>query len=79
MTTLIFLKALYVNLNIFKKIIKVAELLKVIVAPIGKEDLDHFFDKLNNWAKEEGASGLGYMTFSQEDEGLVGKGLLQKI
>ena len=40
--------------------------MKVIVAPIGKDKPRSFFDKLNNWAKEEGASGLGYMTFNKE-------------
>ena len=64
-----------VNLNIFKKIINSGGVMKVIVAPIGKDKPRSFFDKLNDWAKEEGASGLGYMTFSQEDDGLIGKGL----
>ena len=52
--------------------------MKVIVAPIGKDKPRSFFDKLNDWAKEEGASGLGYMTFSQEDDGLIGKGPIAK-
>ena len=52
--------------------------MKVIVAPIGKDKPRSFFDKLNNWAKEEGASGLGYMTFNKEETGLVGKGPIAK-
>ena len=67
-----------VNLNIFKKIINSGGVMKVIVAPIGKEKPRSFFDKLNDWAKEEGASGLGYMTFSQDDDGLIGKGPIAK-
>ena len=42
--------------------------MKVIVAPIGKDKLGEKFDKLNNWAKEEGASFLGYMNFNKEGE-----------
>ena len=67
-----------VNLNIFKKIINNGGVMKVIVAPIGKDKPRSFFDKLNNWAKEEGASGLGYMTFNKEGNGLVGKGPIAK-
>ncbi len=67
-----------VNLNIFKKIINNGGVVKVIVAPIGKDKPRSFFDKLNNWAKEEGASGLGYMTFNKEGNGLVGKGPIAK-
>ena len=67
-----------VNLNIFKNIINSGGVMKVIVAPIGKDKPRSFFDKLNDWAKEEGASGLGYMTFSQEDDGLIGKGPIAK-
>ncbi len=67
-----------INLNIFKKIINSGGVMKVIVAPIGKDKPRSFFDKLNDWAKEEGASGLGYMTFSQEGDGLIGKGPIAK-
>ena len=67
-----------INLNIFKKIINNGGVMKVIVAPIGKDRPRSFFDKLNNWAKEEGASGLGYMTFNKEGNGIVGKGPIAK-
>ncbi len=73
-----FFKSSQVNLNIFKNIINSGGVMKVIVAPIGKDKPRSFFDKLNDWAKEEGASGLGYMTFSQEDDGLIGKGPIAK-
>ncbi len=35
-----------------------------------------FFDKLNNWAREEGAAGLGYITFNDnEHKGPIAKNL----
>ena len=67
-----------VNLNIFKKIINEGGVVKVIVAPVGSERPRSFFDKLNEWAKEEGAAGLGYITFSKENKELVGKGPIAK-
>ena len=73
-----FFKSDSINLNIFKNIINKGGVMKVIVAPIGKDKPRSFFDKLNNWAKEEGASGLGYMSFNKEDEGLIGKGPIAK-
>ncbi len=73
-----FFKNEKVNLNIFKNIISQGGIVKIIVAPVGREKPRSFFDKLNNWAKEEGASGLGYMTFNAEDDDLVGKGPIAK-
>ena len=67
-----------VNLNIFKKIINEGGVVKVIVAPVGLERPRSFFDKLNEWAKEEGAAGLGYMTFLKENKELIGKGPIAK-
>ena len=35
-----------------------------------------FFDKLNNWAREEGAAGLGYISFSEsQHKGPIAKNL----
>ena len=63
------------NFNIFKTIIKKGGVVKAIVAPVGKEKPRSFFDKLNNWAKEQGSSGLGYINFEKNDNGeLIGKG-----
>ena len=73
-----FFKSEKVNLNIFKKIINQGGIVKVIVAPVGREKPRSFFDKLNHWAREEGASGLGYMTFDKEGKGLLGKGPIAK-
>ena len=39
-----------------------------------------FFDKLNNWAREEGAAGLGYISFAEnEHKGPIAKNLDAKI
>ena len=63
------------NFNIFKNIIKKGGVVKAIVAPVGAEKPRSFFDKLNNWAKEQGSSGLGYINFEKNEyDELIGKG-----
>ena len=61
--------------QIFKNIIKKGGVVKAIVAPVGENKPRSFFDKLNTWAREEGASGLGYINFEKKDNGeIAGKG-----
>ena len=63
------------NFQVFKNIIKKGGIVKAIVAPIGENKPRSFFDKLNSWAREEGASGLGYINFEKTDDGAIaGKG-----
>ncbi len=63
------------NFNIFKTIINKGGVVKAIVAPVGEEKPRSFFDKLNNWAKDQGSSGLGYINFEKNDnDELIGKG-----
>ena len=38
-----------------------------------------FFDKLNEWARSEGAPGLGYVIFEEENGALAGKGPIAKF
>src|SRR5690606_29441822 len=38
-----------------------------------------FFDKLNDWARGEGAPGLGYIVFDDESGVLTGKGPIAKF
>jgi len=38
-----------------------------------------FFDKLNEWARGEGAAGLGYIQFEEENGALAGKGPIAKF
>ncbi|MDA9559134.1 aspartate--tRNA ligase [Alphaproteobacteria bacterium] len=63
------------NFQVFKNIIKKGGVVKAIVAPIGENKPRSFFDKLNSWAREEGASGLGYINFEKkDDQAIFGKG-----
>ena len=38
-----------------------------------------FFDKLNEWARTEGAAGLGYVVFEDDGGELSGKGPIAKF
>ncbi len=63
------------NFNIFRTIIENGGVVKAIVVPVGEDKPRSFFDKLNNWAKEQGYSGLGYISFEKNNNGeLTGKG-----
>jgi aspartyl-tRNA synthetase len=58
-----------VTFNAFKKIIEGGGVVRAIAAPKTASQPRSFFDKLNDWAKEEGAPGLGYITFDEKGEG----------
>ena len=45
-----------------------------IPAPKSGNKPRSFFDNLNNWAKEQDASGLGYISFSEKNGKLLGEG-----
>ena len=45
---------------------------------IQKINQEVFFDNIDKWAKEQGASGLAYFTFEKEKE-LIGKGPIGKF
>ena len=63
------------NFKIFKTIVEKGGVVKAIVVPVGEDKPRSFFDKLNNWAKEQGSSGLGYISFEKNNNGeLIGKG-----
>ncbi len=47
---------------------------RAIPAPGAASQPRSFFDKLNEWARGEGAPGLGYVQFEQEGATVVGKG-----
>jgi aspartyl-tRNA synthetase len=68
-----------VTFNAFKKIIAAAGVVRAIPAPKTGSQPRSFFDKLNDWAKEEGAPGLGYIIFDEEGGKLVGKGPIAKF
>lgn len=50
--------------NAFAKAIEKGAVVRAIPAPRAAEQPRSFFDKLNNWAIQQGAPGLGYITFS---------------
>ena len=52
---------------------------RAIPAPGAGAQPRSFFDKLNDWARSEGAPGLGYVIFEEEHGALVGKGPIAKF
>ncbi|MGD0642253.1 MAG: aspartate--tRNA ligase [Roseiarcus sp.] len=68
-----------VTFNAFKAVIKSGGVVRAIPAPGASKQPRSFFDKLNDWAKAEGAPGLGYIIFEGEGEALAGKGPIAKF
>ncbi len=52
---------------------------RAIPAPGAGPQPRSFFDKLNEWARGEGAAGLGYVQFEDDNGSLVGKGPIAKF
>ncbi len=52
---------------------------RAIPAPGAAPQPRSFFDKLNEWARGEGAAGLGYIQFEEENGALTGKGPIAKF
>jgi len=67
------------KLEIFKKIIDKGGVVRAIPAPKTSSRPRSFFDGYNNWAKEEGAKGLGYILFEKNKGKLTGKGPIGKF
>ncbi len=68
-----------VTFNAFKNVIKTGGVVRAIPAPGAAKQPRSFFDKLNDWARAEGAPGLGYIIFEGESDGVVGKGPIAKF
>ena len=66
-----------VNFEIFKKLVKSGSRVRAIVTKNTKDKPRNFFDNIDKWAKEQGASGLAYFTLEKDIEisakGPVGK------
>ena len=66
-----------VSFEIFKKLVKSGSKVRCISTKNTKDKPRSFFDNIDKWAKEQGASGLAYFTFEQNDQlsakGPVGK------
>ncbi len=68
-----------VTFNAFKQVIRAGGVVRAIPAPGAARQPRSFFDKLNDWARGEGAPGLGYIIFEGEGETLAGKGPIAKF
>ncbi len=68
-----------VTFNAFKNVIKAGGIVRAIPAPGAGAQPRSFFDKLNDWARGEGAPGLGYVIFENAEGGLAGKGPIAKF
>ena len=67
-----------VNFDIFKKLVKSGAKVRCIVTKNTKDKPRSFFDNIDRWAKEQGASGLAYFTLEGEKE-ISGKGPVGKF
>jgi aspartyl-tRNA synthetase len=67
-----------VRFDIFKKLVKSGSIVRAIVTSNTKDKPRSFFDNIDRWAKEQGASGLAYFTIEQ-DKQLKGKGPVGKF
>jgi aspartyl-tRNA synthetase len=66
-----------VKFEIFKKLVKSGSKVRAIITKKTKDKPRSFFDGIDKWAKDEGASGLAYFTFEKNNtisaKGTVGK------
>ena len=67
-----------VTFEIFKKLIKTGSMVRCIVTKNTKDKPRSFFDNIDKWAKEQGASGLAYFTIEKEED-ISGKGPVGKF
>ncbi len=66
-----------VSFDIFKKLVRSGSKVRSITTKDTKDRPRSFFDNIDKWAKDQGASGLAYFTFEKDDKisakGPVGK------
>ncbi len=67
-----------VSFEIFKKLVKSGSKVRCILTKNTKDKPRSFFDNIDKWAKEQGASGLAYFTFENNGE-LSAKGPIGKF
>ena len=65
-----------VSFDIFKKLVKSGSNVRCIVTKNTKDKPRSFFDNIDRWAKDEGASGLAYFTI---ENGITAKGPVGKF
>ena len=67
-----------VKFDIFKKLVKTGSVVRAIKTKKTKDRPRSFFDNIDKWAKDQGASGLAYFTIEKEKE-IKGKGPVGKF
>ena len=67
-----------VKFDIFKKLVKSGSIVRGIITKNTKDKPRSFFDNIDKWAKEQGASGLAYFTIEKDKE-IRGKGPVGKF
>ena len=67
-----------VKFEIFKKLVNSGSVARCIVTKNTKDKPRSFFDNIDKWAKEQGASGLAYFTI-EKDKNISGKGPVGKF
>ena len=67
-----------VKFDIFKKLVKSGSIVRAIITKDTKGKPRSFFDNIDKWAKEQGASGLAYFTLEKNKE-IIGKGPVGKF
>jgi aspartyl-tRNA synthetase len=67
-----------VTFEIFKKLVKSGSKARCIVTKNTKEKPRSFFDNIDKWAKEQGASGLAYFTI-EKNQSISAKGPVGKF
>ena len=65
-----------VSFDLFKKLVKSGSKVRCIITENTRNKPRSFFDSIDKWAKEQGASGLAYFTF---EEGISAKGPIGKF
>ncbi len=69
-----------VTFNAFKRLIAGGGVVRAIPAPGAAAQPRSFFDKLNDWARQDmGAPGLGYIVFEAQGSSVEGKGPIAKF
>jgi len=67
-----------VKFDIFKKLVSKGSKVRCIITKDTKDKPRSFFDNIDKWAKEQGASGLAYFTL-EKTEKISGKGPIGKF
>ena len=67
-----------IKFEIFKKLVKSGSIVRAIVTKKTNKKPRSFFDGIDNWAKEQGTSGLAYFTLEKNGK-ISGKGPIGKF